>query len=92
MLRFKKLKEERKRFKADFDAAQSVFLERREDYNNCLKGYKVQEKIRREGILDKAGIGILERDNAKIVEKPDGTVQIFMVESVKGMESVMDIP
>ncbi len=77
LLRFKKLKEERKRFKADFDAAQSVFLERREDYNNCLKGYKVQEKIRREGILDKAGIGILERDNAKIVEKPDGTVQIY---------------
>lgn len=73
LLRFKKLKEERNRLKADFDAAQSVFLERREAYSNCLK----QEEIRREGILDKAGIGAFERDNAKIVEKSDGTVQIY---------------
>lgn len=89
--RHEKLKEvcsifaqDRDQKKAIFDAAHAEFLRLRSDYLRKRDEVEVRRQSQRqenqherEKIFDKAGIRQSERENAKIVKKPDGTTQVY---------------
>lgn len=74
---FKRLKAERDRAKAEFNSAQEEFIHLRDEFQKKLAEVKAENQRERDKILDEAGINWSERDDAKIVKKADGTVQIY---------------
>ncbi len=74
---FKRLKVECDRLKAEFDSAQKEHTRLKEEFQRKLGEVKANNKRERERTLDKAGVRWSERADAKIVKKPDGTVQIY---------------
>lgn len=74
---FNRLKAERDRLKAEFDAAQKRFLQYKEEFQKKLAEVKAKNQQERDRILDKAGITGVERADAKIVKKADGTIQVY---------------
>lgn len=74
---FKRLKAERDRYKAEFDSAQEEHVRLKEELQRKITEVKSDNKRERDRTLDKAGISWSERDDAKIVKKPDGTTQIY---------------
>ena len=74
---FKRLKAERDRAKAKFNSAQEEFIHLRDEFQKKLAEVKAENQRERDKILDEAGINWSERDDAKIVKKADGTVQIY---------------
>lgn len=75
--KFKRLKDERNRLKGEFDSAQAEFLQARDASQMRLEELRAKKQLERERTLDKAGIRYSERENAKIVRKADGTIQIY---------------
>ena len=74
---FKRLKAERDRAKAEFNSAQEEFIRLRDEFQKKLAEVKAENQRERDKTLDEAGINWSERDDAKIVKKADGTVQIY---------------
>ena len=74
---FKRLKAERDHYKAKFDSAQAEYLRLKEEFQEKLAQVKQDNQRERDRILDKAGISQPDREDAKIVKKADGTVQIY---------------
>ena len=74
---FNRLKAERDRLKAEFDTAQKRFLQYKEEFQKKLAEVKAKNQQERDRILDKAGITGVERADAKIVKKADGTIQVY---------------
>ncbi len=74
---FKRLKAERDRLKAEFDSVQKEHTRLKEEFQRKLGEVKANNKRERERTLDKAGVRWSERADAKIVKKPDGTVQVY---------------
>ena len=74
---FKRLKAERDRAKAEFNSAQEEFVHLRDEFQKRLAEVKAENQRERDKTLDEAGINWSERDDAKIVKKADGTVQIY---------------
>lgn len=70
---FKHLKAERDRLKNVFDSLQDEFIRCQESFQRKLKEIKDE----RNKILDKAKVREIDRQDAKIVEKVDGTVQVY---------------
>ena len=74
---FKRLKAERDRAKAEFNSAQEEFVHLRDEFQKRLAEVKAENQRERDKTLDEAGINWSERDDAKIVKKADGTVQVY---------------
>lgn len=70
---FKQLKTERDRLKNIFDSLQDEYIRCKESFQRKLKEIKDE----RNKILDKAKVREIDRQDAKIVKKVDGTVQIY---------------
>ena len=74
---FKSLKAERDHAKAEFDSLQEEWQRCKKTFQTKLEQVKAENKRERERTLDKAGVHWSERENAKIVKKADGTVQVY---------------
>lgn len=74
---FKSAKAERDAYKAEFDSAQAEFERLNDACQRKLNEIKENNQKERERILDKAGVGYLNRQDAKIVKKADGTTQVY---------------
>lgn len=74
---FKRLKAERDRLKDDFNSLQGEHTRLKEEFQRKLEEVKSANKRERERTLDKAGVRYSEREDAKIVKKPDGTTQVY---------------
>lgn len=74
---FKQLKTVRDQLKLEFNEAQNKHKQLKTEFEEKLAGLKKQQKNEREEILDKAGISWMEREDAKIVKKADGTTQVY---------------
>lgn len=74
---FKSAKAERDAYKAEFDSAQAEFERLKDACQRKLDEIKANNRKERERILDKAGVGYLNRQDAKIVKKADGTTQVY---------------
>lgn len=74
---FKNQKAERDRLKCIFDALQEEHMRCQKAFQNRLALIKSDNQRERDTILDKAGIAYYEREDAKIVQKNDGTTQIY---------------
>lgn len=74
---FKRLKAERDRAKAEFDSAQAEHVRLKDEFQRKLEEVKARNQRERDNALDKAGISWLERSDAKVVKKPDGTTQVY---------------
>ena len=74
---FKNAKAERDAYKAEFDSAQAEFERLKDECQRKLNEIKANNQKERERILDKAGVGYLNRQDAKIVKKADGTTQVY---------------
>ena len=74
---FKSAKAERDTYKAEFDSAQAEFERLNDACQRKLNEIKENNRKERERILDKAGVGYLNRQDAKIVKKADGTTQVY---------------
>lgn len=74
---FKNAKAERDAYKAEFDSAQAEFERLKDACQRKLDEIKANNRKERERILDKAGVGYLNRQDAKIVKKVDGTTQVY---------------
>lgn len=74
---FKRLKAERDRAKADFDSAQAEHVRLKAEFQTKLEEVKARNQRERDSVLDKAGVNWLERNDAKVVKKSDGTTQIY---------------
>ena len=74
---FKSAKAERDAYKAEFDSAQAEFERLKNECQRKLDEIKANNRKERERILDKAGVGYLNRQDVKIVKKADGTTQVY---------------
>ena len=74
---FKSAKAERDAYKTEFDSAQAEFERLKDACQRKLDEIKANNRKERERILDKAGVGYLNRQDAKIVKKADGTTQVY---------------
>ena len=74
---FKSAKAERDAYKTEFDSAQAEFERLNDACQRKLDEIKANNRKERERILDKAGVGYLNRQDAKIVKKADGTTQVY---------------
>lgn len=74
---FKRLKAERDRLKVEFDRLQEDHKCAKAAFQRRLEELKSANQREREGTLDKAGVRWLEREDAKIIKKADGTTQIY---------------
>ena len=74
---FKSAKAERDAYRAEFDSAQAEFERLRDACQRKLNEVKENNRKERERILDKAGVSYLNRQDAKIVKKADGTTQVY---------------
>lgn len=74
---FKRLKLERDQHKAEFDSAQKDYLRLKEEFQAKLAEMRATKRRERNEILDRAGVGWSEREDAKIVKKADGTTQVY---------------
>ncbi len=74
---FKRLKAKRDQAKAEFDSLQDEWERLKDAFQARLELVKAENKRERERIFDKTGISWSERSIAKIVKKPDGTVQMY---------------
>ena len=74
---FKNAKAERDAYKAEFDSAQAEFERLKDACQRKLNEVKENNRKERERILDKAGVSYLNRQDAKIVKKADGTTQVY---------------
>ncbi|MBQ6127661.1 DUF1771 domain-containing protein [Candidatus Saccharibacteria bacterium] len=74
---FKRLKSVRDSLKREFESAQAEHKRLKEEFQHKLEEIKSQNQRERERVLDKAGINFLDRKDAKIVKKADGTTQIY---------------
>ena len=74
---FKRLKAERDQFKLEFHRAEAEHRKLKEQFQRKLDEIKTNNKREREEALDKAGVSLFERSDAKIVKKSDGTIQVY---------------
>ena len=74
---FKRRKAEQERLQAEFNAAHAAHLRLKAEFQRRLDAVRAKEQREREKILEKAGVAPSERGNAKIVQKPDGTTQVY---------------
>ena len=74
---FKSAKAERDVYKTEFDSAQAEFERLKDACQRKFDEIKANNRKERERILDKAGVGYLNRQDAKIVKKADGTTQVY---------------
>lgn len=74
---FKRLKAERDRLKSTFDSLQEEHTRLKEEFQRKLEEVKSANRRERERTLDKAGVRWSERNDAKIVKKSDGTIQVY---------------
>ena len=74
---FKSAKAERDAYKAEFDSAQAEFERLKDACQRKLNEIKANNQKERDRILDKAGVSYLNRQDAKIVKKADGTTQVY---------------
>ena len=74
---FKRLKAERDRLKGEFDSLQSEHTHLKDEFQRKLEEVKASNRRERERTLDKAGVRWSERKDAKIVNKADGTTQVY---------------
>lgn len=74
---FKNAKAERDAYKAEFDSAQAEFERLKDECQRKLNEIKANNQKERDRILDKAGVSYLNRQDAKIVKKADGTTQVY---------------
>ena len=74
---FKSAKAERDAYKAEFDSAQAEFERLKNECQRKLNEIKANNQKERDHILDKAGVSYLNRQDAKIVKKADGTTQVY---------------
>ena len=74
---FKHLRGEQKYYQDVFDTISKEHIKAKEALNQKLDEIQAVNPSEREAILDKAGIDPSERENAKIVRKADGTIQIY---------------
>lgn len=76
-IEFKNAKAERDAYKAEFDSAQAEFERLKNECQRKLNEIKANNQKERDRILDKAGVSYLNRQDAKIVKKADGTTQVY---------------
>jgi hypothetical protein len=74
---FKRLKAERDQAKAEFDSSQEEWKRCKTTFQTKIEQVKAENKRERERTLDKAEVRWSEREDAKIVKKADGTVQVY---------------
>lgn len=74
---FKRLKAERDQFKLEFHRAEAEHRKLKEQFQRKLDEIKTNNRREREETLDKAGVSLFERSDAKIVKKSDGTIQVY---------------
>ena len=74
---FKRLKAECDQFKLEFHRAEAEHRKLKEQFQRKLDEIKTNNKREREEALDKAGVSLFERSDAKIVKKSDGTIQVY---------------
>ena len=74
---FKRLKAERDQFKLEFHRAEAEHRKLKEQFQRKLNEIKTNNRREREATLDKAGVSLFERSDAKIVKKSDGTIQVY---------------
>lgn len=74
---FKNAKAERDAYKTEFDSAQAEFERLKDECQRKLNEIKANNQKERDRILDKAGVSYLNRQDAKIVKKADGTTQVY---------------
>lgn len=74
---FGRLKTERQRLKEEFDALQREFKIRTAEFQSKLEEVKAERQRERDKALDKAGVSWLDRKDAKVVKKADGTTQVY---------------
>lgn len=74
---FKRLKAERDQFKLEFHRAEAEHRKLKEQFQRKLDEIKTNNKRERRETLDKAGVSLFERSDAKIVKKSDGTIQVY---------------
>ena len=74
---FKRLKAERDQFKLEFHRAEAEHRKLKEQFQRKLDEIKTNNKREREETLNKAGVSLFERSDAKIVKKSDGTIQVY---------------
>lgn len=74
---FKRLKAERDQFKLEFHRTEAEHRKLKEQFQRKLDEIKTNNKREREETLDKAGVSLFERSDAKIVKKSDGTIQVY---------------
>lgn len=74
---FKNAKAERDAYKAEFDSTQAEFERLKDECQRKLNEIKANNQKERDRILDKAGVSYLNRQDAKIVKKADGTTQVY---------------
>lgn len=74
---FKRLKAERDQLKLEFNRAEAEHRKLKEQFQRKLDEIKTNNKREREETLDKAGVSLFERSDAKIVKKSDGTIQVY---------------
>ena len=74
---FKSAKAERDVYKTEFDSAQAEFERLKDACQRKLNEIKANNQKERDRILDKAGVSYLNRQDAKIVKKADGTTQVY---------------
>lgn len=74
---FKRLKAERDQFKLEFHRTEAGHRKLKEQFQRKLNEIKTNNRREREATLDKAGVSLFERSDAKIVKKSDGTIQVY---------------
>ncbi|MBR2837107.1 putative nuclear RNA export factor SDE5 [Candidatus Saccharibacteria bacterium] len=74
---FKRIKAERDQAKAEFDHCQAEHVRLKQAFQEILTKVKAEHQRSRDRTLDKAGVRWLDRKDAKIVQKPDGTTQVY---------------
>ena len=74
---FNRLKAERDQLKLEFHRAEAEHRKLKEQFQRKLDEIKTNNKREREETLDKAGVSLFERSDAKIVKKSDGTIQVY---------------
>lgn len=74
---FKRLKAERDQLKLEFHRAEAEHRKLKEQFQRKLDEIKTNNKREREETLDKAGVSLFERSDAKIIKKSDGTIQVY---------------
>ena len=74
---FKRLKAERDQLKLEFHRAEAEHRKLKEQFQRKLDEIKTNNKREREETLDKAGVSLFERSDAKIVKKSGGTIQVY---------------